>query len=102
METARAITYAACRTLDAGAKNVSKVSAMCKYYAGDVAMSVTTDAVQVLGGSGYMRDYACERHARDARITTIYEGTSQLQVLAAVYWLRQVTRSKKRSTISVD
>jgi hypothetical protein len=45
---------------------------------------VSYDAIQVLGGSGYMRDYACERHARDARITTIYEGTSQLQVVAAV------------------
>jgi len=46
--------------------------------------SVAYDSIQVLGGSGYMRDYACERHARDARITTIYEGTSQLQIVAAV------------------
>jgi hypothetical protein len=46
--------------------------------------SVAYDSIQVLGGSGFMRDYACERHARDARITTIYEGTSQLQVVAAV------------------
>jgi hypothetical protein len=45
---------------------------------------VAYDSIQVLGGSGYMRDYACERHARDARITTIYEGTSQLQIVAAV------------------
>jgi hypothetical protein len=45
---------------------------------------VAYDAVQVLGGSGFMRDYPCERHTRDARITTIYEGTSQLQVVAAV------------------
>jgi hypothetical protein len=45
---------------------------------------VAYDSIQVLGGSGYMQDYACERHARDARITTIYEGTSQLQIVAAV------------------
>ena len=57
---------------------------MSKYYCSEMCNSVAYDAVQVLGGSGYMRDYACERHARDARITTIYEGTSQLQVVAAV------------------
>ena len=57
---------------------------MSKYYCSEMCNSVTYDSIQVLGGSGYMRDYACERHARDARITTIYEGTSQLQVVAAV------------------
>jgi len=57
---------------------------MCKYYSSEMSVSVTNDAVQVLGGSGYMKDYPVERHLRDARITTIYEGTSQLQVVAAV------------------
>jgi hypothetical protein len=57
---------------------------MSKYYCSEMCNRVAYDAIQVLGGSGYMRDYACERHARDARITTIYEGTSQLQVVAAV------------------
>ena len=57
---------------------------MSKYYCSEMCNSVAYDSIQVLGGSGYMRDYACERHARDARITTIYEGTSQLQVVAAV------------------
>jgi alkylation response protein AidB-like acyl-CoA dehydrogenase len=57
---------------------------MSKYYCSEMCNSVTYDSIQVLGGSGYMRDYACERYARDARITTIYEGTSQLQVVAAV------------------
>ncbi|MGD8499240.1 MAG: acyl-CoA dehydrogenase family protein [Phycisphaerales bacterium] len=57
---------------------------MSKYYCSEMCNSVAYDSMQVLGGSGYMRDYACERHARDARITTIYEGTSQLQVVAAV------------------
>jgi len=57
---------------------------MSKYFCSEMANRVAYDAIQVLGGSGYMRDYACERHARDARITTIYEGTSQLQIVAAV------------------
>lgn len=57
---------------------------MAKYLCSEMCNQVAYDAIQVLGGSGYMRDYASERHARDARITTIYEGTSQLQVVAAV------------------
>jgi len=57
---------------------------MSKYYCSEMCNTVAYDSIQVLGGSGFMRDYACERHARDARITTIYEGTSQLQVVAAV------------------
>jgi alkylation response protein AidB-like acyl-CoA dehydrogenase len=57
---------------------------MCKYYASEMCVRVANDAIQVLGGSGYMKDYPVERILRDARITTIYEGTSQLQVVAAV------------------
>lgn len=57
---------------------------MSKYYCSELANKVTYDAIQVLGGSGYMRDYAAERLARDARITTIYEGTTELQIVAAV------------------
>jgi hypothetical protein len=57
---------------------------MSKYFCSEMCNTVAYDSIQVLGGSGYMRDYACERYARDARITTIYEGTSQLQVVAAV------------------
>lgn len=57
---------------------------MSKYYCSEMCNRVAYDSIQVLGGSGYMRDYSCERHARDARITTIYEGTSQLQIIAAV------------------
>jgi hypothetical protein len=56
---------------------------MSKYYASEMCCDVSDTAIQVLGGSGYMKDYAAERHLRDARITTIYEGTSQLQILAA-------------------
>jgi alkylation response protein AidB-like acyl-CoA dehydrogenase len=57
---------------------------MAKYYASEMCQRVANDAIQVLGGSGYMMDYPAERHYRDARITTIYEGTSQLQIVAAV------------------
>ena len=57
---------------------------MSKYYCSEMSIAVTCDSIQVLGGSGYMRDYSVERNARDARITTIYEGTTQLQVVAAV------------------
>jgi alkylation response protein AidB-like acyl-CoA dehydrogenase len=57
---------------------------MSKYYCSEMCNRVAYDSLQVLGGSGYMRDYASERHVRDARITTIYEGTSQLQIVAAV------------------
>ncbi|MDW8077692.1 MAG: acyl-CoA dehydrogenase family protein [Thermoguttaceae bacterium] len=62
----------------------SMLTPMSKYYASEMACWVANTAIQVLGGSGYMRDYAAERYFRDARITTIYEGTSQLQIVAAV------------------
>jgi alkylation response protein AidB-like acyl-CoA dehydrogenase len=62
----------------------SMLTPMSKYYCSEMCNRVAYDSIQVLGGSGYMRDYPVERHARDARITTIYEGTSQLQVVAAV------------------
>jgi hypothetical protein len=57
---------------------------MSKYWASEMCVRVANDALQVLGGSGYMTDYPLERHLRDARITTIYEGTSQMQIVAAV------------------
>lgn len=79
IEAARALIYATSRMIDSGAKNIGKESAMCKVYASDVAMKVTTDAVQVLGGYGYMRDYPVEKYMRDAKITQIYEGTNQIQ-----------------------
>ncbi|MHC4500526.1 MAG: acyl-CoA dehydrogenase family protein [Planctomycetota bacterium] len=62
----------------------SMLTPMSKYYCSEMCNRVAYDSIQVLGGSGYMQDYPVERHARDARITTIYEGTSQLQVVAAV------------------
>lgn len=79
VEAARALTYATVQTIDRGVKDYSKFSAMSKVYASDVAMQVTTDAVQVLGGYGYMKEYPVEKMMRDAKILQIYEGTNQIQ-----------------------
>lgn len=79
VESARALVYRCANYMDSGAKEVSKLSAMAKCYASDVAMSVTTDAVQILGGYGYMKEYPVEKMMRDAKITQIYEGTNQIQ-----------------------
>jgi len=78
VEAARALVYAAARTIDSGAKEFSMESAMAKVFASDIAMKVTTDAVQIFGGVGYMRDYPIEKMLRDAKITQIYEGTNQV------------------------
>ncbi len=79
VEAARTLVYQAARHVDSGAKDISKISAMCKLFAGDTAMRVTVDAVQVFGGYGYMREYPVEKMMRDAKITQIYEGTNQIQ-----------------------
>jgi butyryl-CoA dehydrogenase len=79
IEAARALIYAVSKMIDSGAKQFSKVSAMAKLMASDVAMKVTTDAVQIFGGYGYMKDYPVEKMMRDAKITQIYEGTNQIQ-----------------------
>ncbi|MEO0108054.1 MAG: acyl-CoA dehydrogenase family protein, partial [candidate division WOR-3 bacterium] len=81
VEAARALVYAAARHADSGAKNMPGFSSMAKLFASDVAMEVTTDAVQIFGGYGYMRDYPVEKMMRDAKITQIYEGTNQVQRL---------------------
>ena len=78
IEAARALVYGAARTIDSGTKDFSMESAMAKVFASDVAMRVTTDAVQIFGGVGYMRDYPVEKMMRDAKITQIYEGTNQI------------------------
>ena len=81
VEAARLLLYEAARKCDEGAADVTLWAAMAKLKCGDVAMSVTTDAVQVLGGYGYSVDYPVERMMRDAKITQIYEGTQQIQRL---------------------
>ena len=78
LEAARALVYAVARTIDAGAKSFAEEAAMAKVFASDMAMRVTTNAVQILGGAGYMRDYPVEKMMRDAKITQIYEGTNQV------------------------
>ncbi|MHC4103007.1 MAG: acyl-CoA dehydrogenase family protein [Planctomycetota bacterium] len=112
IEAARAMTYETSRVCDLEANNLrvmetnppadkaeakkrkddartykrlnGMLTPISKYYASEMCVRVANDALQVLGGSGYMTDYPVERHLRDARITTIYEGTSQLQIVAAV------------------
>ncbi len=78
VEAARALTYAVARMIDSGAKQFTEESAMAKVFASDTAMKVTTDAVQVCGGAGYMRDYPLEKMMRDAKITQIYEGANEV------------------------
>lgn len=112
IEAARALTYETCRVCDLENNNLrvmefnpptdkeemkqrkqlgrvykrlnGMLTPMSKYHCSEMCVRVANDALQVLGGSGYMADYPVERHLRDARITTIYEGTSQLQIVAAV------------------
>ena len=78
VEAARTLVYATAKTIDCGAKDFTEASAMAKVFASDVAMKVTTDAVQICGGAGYMRDYPVEKMMRDAKITQIYEGSNQV------------------------
>ncbi len=80
IEAARALVYSLAERVDAGeTKDIGHLSAMAKVFASDVAMKVTTDAVQIFGGYGYMTDYPVEKMMRDAKITQIYEGTNQIQ-----------------------
>lgn len=79
VEAARSLVYSVASMVDKKAKDVACASAMAKLYASDVAMEVTTDAVQIFGGYGYMKDYPVEKFMRDAKITQIYEGTNQIQ-----------------------
>ncbi len=78
-ESARALVYSTARVIDSGSREYSKESAMAKVFASDVAMKVSTDAVQIFGGYGYMREYPVEKMMRDAKILQIYEGTNQIQ-----------------------
>ncbi|MGM0568049.1 MAG: acyl-CoA dehydrogenase family protein [Elusimicrobiota bacterium] len=79
VEAARTLVYRAAGAVDNEDNDISKLSAMAKLYASDVAMEVTTDAVQIFGGYGYMKEYPAEKFMRDAKITQIYEGTNQIQ-----------------------
>lgn len=78
IEASRALVYSVARTIDEGANDTAKIAAMAKLFATDMAMQVTTDAVQILGGYGYMKSYPVEKMMRDAKILQIYEGTNQI------------------------
>ncbi len=96
VEAARALTYSVARAVDAGEKDVSRMSAMAKVFASDTAMRVTTDAVQIFGGYGYMKDYPVEKMMRDAKITQIYEGTNQIQrEVIALGLIKEAVRAQK-------
>lgn len=79
VEASRALVYSVARMIDAGVEGVAKDAAIAKVFASDTAMKVATDAVQLFGGYGYMKDYPIEKFMRDAKITQIYEGTNQIQ-----------------------
>jgi alkylation response protein AidB-like acyl-CoA dehydrogenase len=85
---ARELLYQACARVDRGDPEVGKYSAMAKLFCSDVAMKVTVEAVQVLGGYGYVKEYPVERMLRDAKITQIYEGTNEIQRLVIARTMR--------------
>ena len=84
IEAARQLVYKAAVLVEEGDREARKFASMAKYFGTDVGMRVTTDAVQILGGYGYMRDYPLERKMREAKLLQIYEGTNQIQRLVVV------------------
>src|SRR5262249_51351881 len=97
---ARGLLYRCGQAIDDGAEGeeLTKLSAMTKLFCTDAAMSVTTDAVQVLGGYGYISEYPVERMMRDAKITQIYEGTNQIQRLVIAREMLREARSSPTSS----
>ena len=85
---ARELLYTACAKVDRRDPDMGKYSAMAKLFASDVAMGVAIEAVQVLGGYGYVKEYPVERYMRDAKITQIYEGTNEIQRLVVARTMR--------------
>jgi alkylation response protein AidB-like acyl-CoA dehydrogenase len=98
-EAARGLLYKCGQLIDEGAEgaDLTKISAMAKLYCTDVAMEVTTDAVQILGGYGYIQEYPVERMMRDAKITQIYEGTNQIQRLVIA---REMLKEQRTSLLA--
>jgi butyryl-CoA dehydrogenase len=92
IEAARVLVYHASRVVDSGQKKVAGTSAMSKLFATDMAMKVTTDAVQIFGGYGYMKEYPVEKMMRDAKVTQIYEGTNQVQRMVIASQLIKKTK----------
>ena len=98
-EAARGLLYKVGRMIDEGVDGpeLTKASAMAKLFCSDTAMAVTTDAVQILGGYGYMKEYPVERMMRDAKITQIYEGSNQIQRLVIA---REMVRENRASLLA--
>ena len=96
-EAARGLLYKAGSMIDEDAPGLTKVSAMAKLFCSDTAMDVTTDAVQILGGYGYIKEYPVERMMRDAKITQIYEGTNEIQRLVIA---REMVREARSSVLA--
>ena len=95
IEAARALVYATARMIDAGHKDFTLPASEAKLFASDTAMKVTIDAIQIMGGYGYMKEYPVEKMARDAKITQIYEGTNQIQRNQIALSLIKESASKK-------
>ena len=95
IEAARALVYACARMIDACQKDFTLAASQAKLFASDVAMKVTIDAVQIMGGYGYMKEYPVEKMMRDAKITQIYEGTNQIQRNQIALSLIKESASKK-------
>ena len=95
IEAARALVYAVARMIDAGHKNYTLAASQSKLFASDTAMKVSVEAVQIMGGYGYMKEYPVEKMMRDAKITQIYEGTNQIQRNQIALALIKESASKK-------
>ncbi|HSE81552.1 MAG TPA: acyl-CoA dehydrogenase family protein [Gaiellaceae bacterium] len=96
-EAARGLLYRVGMAIDEGVEPLTKLSAMTKLFCGDIAMEVTTEAVQILGGYGYMKEYPVERMMRDAKITQIYEGTQEIQRIVIA---REMVREARTSLLA--
>ena len=92
---ARALTYQAAAAIDAGDRELSKLASMAKLKASDVAMAVTTEAVQVLGGNGYLKDFPAERMMRDAKVLQIYEGANEVQRLVIARFMAREAQARE-------
>jgi butyryl-CoA dehydrogenase len=96
IEAARALIYAAARMIDSGTRGFSKESSFAKLYPSDIAMKVTTEAIEILGLYGVLKEYHIEKRLRDAKITQIYEGTSQIQrAVIAIELTREMGQKAK-------
>jgi alkylation response protein AidB-like acyl-CoA dehydrogenase len=99
-EAARGLLYKVGLAIDEGIEPLTKLSAMAKLFCGDIAMEVTTEAVQILGGYGYIKEYPVERMMRDAKITQIYEGTQEIQRIVIAREMLKEARSSALAAVS--